>query len=66
MPSTYEFLASKYGTATLTSRQLAEEYHSHPTAVNKLCRDGVIAAVKVGGNRWAIPLAEAARFLDGD
>ena len=61
----YSFLASKYGTATLTPDQIAAEYHSHPTRVRKLCQDGTIHAVKVGGTRWAIPIAEAARFLSG-
>lgn len=65
MESTYEFLKGKYNTATLTPRQLASEYHSHPTRVRKLCETGAINAIKVGGNRWAIPLSEAARFLEG-
>lgn len=65
-PTTYEFLAAKYGTATLTPEQLAVEYHSHPTRVRHLCAEGHIEAVKVGGKRWAIPIAAAAAFLDGE
>ena len=61
----YSFLVGKYGTATLTASQVAAEYHSHPTRVRKLCQEGVIHGVKVGGGRWAIPLTEAARFLSG-
>ena len=64
--TTYSFLAEKYGTATVTPDQLAVEYHSHPTRVRRLCQEGVIKAVKVGGSRWAIPLAAAAAFLDGE
>ena len=63
--STYSFLAEKYGTATITPEQLASEYHSHPTRVRRLCAEGAIRAVKVGGKRWAIPIASAADFLDG-
>lgn len=66
VPTTYSFLAEKYGTATLTPDQLAAEYHSHPTRVRRLCSEGAIQAVKVGGNRWAIPIAVAAAFLDGE
>ena len=62
---TYSFLERKYGKAVLRPSELAAECGSHPTRIRKLCADGVIHAVKVGGNRWAIPLYAAADFLEG-
>ena len=60
-----DFLVRKYDRATLTPRQLGHEGNLSDTHIRRLCQAGVIGAVKVG-DRWIIPLAEAARFLDGD
>lgn len=63
--SNLDFLMRQYGRATLTPSQLAREANLSDTQIRRLCQQGVIKCVKLG-DRWAIPIAAAAAFLDGE
>lgn len=62
--TTLDFLMRKYDSATLTPKQLGHEGNLSDTHIRRLCQQGIIGGVKVG-DRWIIPIAAAAAFLDG-
>ena len=63
--STLDFLVRKYDSATLTPTQLGREGNLSDTHIRRLCKRGVIKGRKIG-DRWLIPIAAAAEFLDGE
>lgn len=60
-----DYLTRKIDRATMTPDQLGHEANLSPTHIRRLCQKGVINAKKIG-DRWIIPIAAAAAFLDGE
>ena len=56
-------LEAKYG-STMTTKDAANELHSHPVHVRNLCREGKIPAARIG-DRWRIPTAKFAAIIEG-
>ena len=63
--SMLEELREKYDRLTIPPSILAYEANLSDTHIRRLCKQGVIGGVKVG-DRWIIPIAAAAAFLDGE
>ena len=60
-----DYLTHKINRATMTPDQLGHEANLSSTHIRRLCQKGVINAKKIG-DRWIIPIAAAAAFLDGE
>ena len=60
-----DYLTRKIDRATMTPEQLGHEANLSATHIRRLCQKGVIGGKKIG-DRWIIPIAAAAAFLDGE
>lgn len=52
------------GRLMATPSEVAEMLGMHPVHVRKLCRDGRLPAVQIGG-RWGVSVARLAALMDG-
>ena len=62
--TTYEFLMKRYG-VTMTTADVAEVLHRHPSHVRALCQQNELPGVRIG-DRWHIPTAKLAEMLEGE
>ena len=60
---TFDYLVDKYGRIALTPKEFACECGFSETHIRRLCEDGSIRAVNVGG-RWRIPVHVCVAVLD--
>ena len=62
--TTYEYLMERYG-VTMTTADVAEVLHRHPSHVRALCKQNELPGVRIG-DRWHIPTAKLAEMLEGE
>lgn len=61
--ATIDFLLDRYG-VSMSSGNVAEVLHCHPSHVRALCQTGELPGVRIG-ERWHIPTAKLAELLEG-
>ena len=57
-------LSESYG-PVMTTAQVGEVLHHHPSHIRAMCQRGELPAVRIG-SRWHVVTTKLAAFLEGD